>query len=215
MSKSLGNFLMIKDVLKEYHPEVVRLFLLSKHYRSPVDFTDQFLKEAESGLDKIYALLERIEKATGSGSEKKAATRKTGQGDIWVRFAEAMDDDFNSAQAIGIIFDSVKSINRRLNNKNISSESMQIIKKGYEDILRIGNILGILTESPSVYFAAKKLSGIEKGSIDSDLIDKMVLERSTARKEKDWARADKIRQELLDMNILIEDTAEGTVWTIG
>ena len=215
MSKSLGNFLMIKDVLKEYHPEVVRLFLLSKHYRSPVDFTDQFLKEAELGLDKIYALLERIEKATGSGREKEAAAGESGQGDIWVRFAEAMDDDFNSAQAIGIIFDSVKSINRRLNNKNISSESMQIIKKGYEDILRIGNILGILTESPSVYFAGKKLSGIEKGSIDSDLIDKMVLERSTARKEKDWGRADQIRKELLDMNIIIEDTAEGTLWKIG
>jgi len=214
MSKSLGNFLMIKDVLKEYHPEVIRLFLLSKHYRSPVDFTDQFLKEAESGLDKIYALLDRIEKTTGLGREKGAAAGESGRGDIWARFAEAMNDDFNSAQAIGIIFDSVKKINRRLNNNNISSESMQIIKKGYEDILRIGDILGILTESPSLYFTGKKLSGIEKGSIDSDLIDKMVLERSAARKEKDWARADQIRQELEDMNIIIEDSTEGTVWKI-
>ena len=215
MSKSLGNFLMIKDVLKEYHPEVVRLFLLSKHYRSPVDFTDQFLKEAESGLDKIYALLKRIEKETGLDRRKEVAAGESEGGDIWVRFAEAMDDDFNSAQAIGIIFDSVKKINRRLNNNNISLESIQIIKKGYEDILRIGDILGILTEQPDVYFAGKKSSGIEKASIDSDLIDKMVLERSEARQNKDWARADQIRQELLDMNIIIEDSTEGTLWKIG
>ncbi len=223
MSKSLGNFLMIKDVIKEYHPEAVRLFLLSNHYRSPVDFTDQSLKEAESGLDKIYALLERIEKQTGPDCEKdrekehekEAVAGESGKGDIWARFVEAMDDDFNSAQAIGIIFDSVKKINRMLNNNDISSKTMQIIKTGYEDILRIGGLLGILTEPSAVYFAEKKSSGIEKGSIDPDLIDKMVQERSTARKDKDWARADQIRQELLDMNIIIEDSTEGTIWKIG
>ncbi len=219
MSKSLGNFLMIKDVIKEYHPEAVRLFLLSNHYRSPVDFTDQSLKEAESGLDKIYALLERIEKQTGPDREKGRATEadagKPERGEIWSRFAEAMDDDFNSAQAIGIIFDSVKKINRMLNNNDISPETMQIIKTGYEDILRTGGILGILTEPPDVYFAGKKSTGIEKASIDPDLIDKMILERSTARANKDWARADQIRQELADMNIIIEDSTEGTIWKIG
>lgn len=215
MSKSLGNFLMIKDIIKEYHPEAVRLFLLSNHYRSPVDFTDQSLDEAESGLDKIYALLERIEKQTGPDREKEAVAVESGKGDIWERFAEAMDDDFNSAQAIGIIFDSVKKINRLLNNNDLSPENIQIIKRGYGDILRIGGILGILTEPPAVYFAGKKSSGIKKASIDPDLIDKMIMERSAARKEKDWARADQIRQELLNMNIVIEDSIEGTVWKVG
>ncbi len=215
MSKSLGNFLMIKDVIKEYHPEAVRLFLLSNHYRSPVDFTDQSLKEAESGLDKIYALLERIERQTGPDREKESVAGESEKGDIWERFAEAMDDDFNSAQAIGIIFDSVKKINRLLNKNDLSSENIQIIKRGYGDILKIGGILGILTEPPDVYFAEKKSSGIEKGSIDPHLIDEMVMERSAARKEKDWARADQIRQELLDMNIIIKDSIEGTVWKVG
>jgi cysteinyl-tRNA synthetase len=215
MSKSLGNFLMIKDILKEYHPEAVRLFLLSNHYRSPIDFTDRSLKEAESGLDKIYALLERIEKETVPDRENEADAGEPGKGDIWARFAEAMDNDFNSAQALGTIFDSVKKLNRIINNKDISPENMRVIKAGYADLLRAGGILGILTEPPDVYFAGKKSSGIEKASIDPDLIDKMIMERSAARKEKDWARADRIRQELLDMNIVIEDGTEGTVWKVG
>lgn len=213
MSKSLGNFLMIKDVLKKFHPEVVRLFLLSNHYRSPIDFTDQSLKEAEAGLDKIYALLRRVEDKMDLLPEAVSVT--AGKGDTWARFTEAMDDDFNSAQAIGILFDSVRKINRLLNNYDISPKIESIIKKGYDDILSSGNILGILTESSADYFIGKKSSKIAKGAIDSALIDKMVLERSAARKAKDWARADQIRKELMDINIVLEDKPDGTVWTVG
>lgn len=211
MSKSLGNFLMIKDVIETYHPEVVRLFLLSNHYRSPIDFTDKAMDEARSGLDKIYAFLERAEEKIGLISDQDVET-----GDCWQRFSEAMDDDFNSARGIGILFDTVRSTNRLLDQHqdNLSQKIKKTIQSNRSDILKIGNVLGILTEAPKVYFDKKRFQGLEQKSIDPDVIDKMVKEREEARKTKDWEKADQIRKQLDDMNIIIEDRPDGTIWKI-
>ncbi len=211
MSKSLGNFLMIKDVIKTYHPEVVRLFLLSNHYRSPIDFTDKAMDEARSGLDKIYALLERAEEKIGLISDLDVET-----GDCWQRFSEAMDDDFNSARGIGILFDTVRSTNRLLDQHqdNLSQKIKKTIQSNRSDILKIGNVLGILMEPPKVYFDKKRFQGLEQKSIDPAVIDKMVKEREEARKTKDWEKADQIRKQLDDMNIIIEDRPDGTIWKI-
>jgi cysteinyl-tRNA synthetase len=211
MSKSLGNFLMIKDVLKKYHPETVRLFLLSNHYRSPIDFTDQALDEARIGLDKIYALLERIENEIGVKPDEAHET-----GECWERFSDAMDDDFNSARGIGILFDTVRSINRLLDRKNNDGypETKKIARSHYADILRIGGILGILNEPPKVYFEKKQTRVLEQQSIDPEVIDQMIKERNMARKAKNWKKADQIRNQLADMNIILEDRSEGTVWKI-
>jgi len=211
MSKSLGNFLMIKDVIETYHPEVVRLFLLSNHYRSPIDFTDKAMDEARSGLDKIYAFLERAEEKIGLISDQDVET-----GDCWQRFSEAMDDDFNSARGIGILFDTVRSTNRLLDQHqdNLSKRIKKTIQSNRSDILKIGNVLGILTEAPKVYFDKKRFQGLEQKSIDPDVIDKMVKEREEARKTKDWEKADQIRKQLDDMNIIIEDRPDGTIWKI-
>ena len=211
MSKSLGNFLMIKDVIKTYHPEVVRLFLLSNHYRSPIDFTDQAMDEARSGLDKIYAFLERTEEKIGLISDQDVET-----GDCWQRFSEAMDDDFNSARGIGILFDTVRSTNRLLDQHrdNLSQKIKKTIQSNRSDILKIGNVLGILMEPPKVYFDKKLFQGLEQKSIDPAVIDKMVKEREEARKTKDWEKADQIRKQLDDMNIIIEDRPDGTIWKI-
>ena len=159
MSKSLGNFLMIKDVIKSYHPEVVRLFLLSNHYRSPIDFTDKAMDEARSGLDKIYAFLERAEEKIGLISDQDVET-----GDCWQRFSEAMDDDFNSARGIGILFDTVRSTNRLLDQHrdNLSQKIKKTIQSNRSDILKIGNVLGILAEPPKVYFDKKRFQGLEQ-----------------------------------------------------
>ena len=148
MSKSLGNFLMIRDVLKSYHPEAIRLFLLSNHYRSPIDFTDKIMDEATVSLDKIYAALERTEGVI-QRSEKT--------GDSWQKFAEAMDDDFNTAKGIGILFDAVRNINRLMDEHsgNIPDDSRKILEAELSDILKIGDILGILTESPKTFFKAE------------------------------------------------------------
>jgi len=209
MSKSLGNFLMIKDVLKTYHPEAIRLFLLSNHYRSPIDFTDKALEEAKMGLDKIYALLERNEKMIDLKPDQNIKS-----GECWQRFCGAMDDDFNSARGISILFETVRNINRFLDQNKLSDETIKTIKSDHYDILRIGNVLGLLMEQPKVYFEKKQTRVLEKKSIDPDVIDKMVKERNEARKAKNWEKADEIRNQLADMNIILEDRAEGTVWKI-
>jgi len=213
MSKSLGNFLMIKDVMKSYHPETIRLFLLSNHYRSPIDFTDKAMDEATIRLDRIYALLERVEEKLGAVEEGDLKARP-----YWGKFCEAMDDDFNTALGIGTLFDGVRNLNGLLDaadKGSLSSDAEKSVRTGRADILDIGQkILGILTESPKAYFENKRMRGIEEKSIDPAVIDKMVQDRTDARKAKDWAKADQIRQQLAEMNIVLEDRSEGTVWKI-
>jgi cysteinyl-tRNA synthetase len=212
MSKSLGNFLMIKDVLKSYHPEAVRLFLLSNHYRSPIDFTDKAMDESTTGLDKIYKVLERVEKRVGPISE----TEMENKGAVWKDFSEAMNDDFNTARGTGVLFGVVHEINRLLDEKagSFSAEIKKTVKSGQADILKIGRILGILSDSPQAYFDNKKSFGLRKKSIDPAEVEKMVKERFEARKTKDWDKADLIRKQLEEMNINLEDGPEGTVWKI-
>lgn len=211
MSKSLGNFLMIKDIIKKYNPEAVRLFLLSNHYRSPIDFTDQALFEASSGLDKIYSLLDRVEKQIGSRSDNDDFLQNA----FWEQFCRAMDDDFNTALGIGILFDAVRNINRLLDdNKSLSKDVIKTVLSYRADICKMAGVLGIIAKSPEAYFAEKKSRGLEEKSIDPEMIEAMIKERVTARKAKDWSKADNIRKQLEDMNIIIEDSSEGTVWKV-
>jgi cysteinyl-tRNA synthetase len=207
MSKSLGNFLMIKDVLKSYHPEAIRLFLLSNHYRSPIDFTDKAMDEAGAALDKIYALLERVETSIGALMSADAP------GECWRRFCEAMDDDFNTAKGLGIVFEAVRSINRSLDEHNeMTPELKQQIGSDCSDILKIGGILGILAESHQAYFEKKRQKALGEKSVDAEVIEKMIQERTEARKSKNWAKADEIRKQLEAMKIILEDRPDGTVW---
>ncbi len=203
MSKSLGNFLMIRDVLESYHPESVRLFLLSNHYRSPIDFSDRAMDESTTALDKIYALMERFEEI--SAAENSGA--------LWNSFREAMDDDFNTARGIGIVFDAVRNLNRLL-DENLVPASEPELRSAKADLLKIGDILGILQEAPKQYFEKKKSRGLEKSAVDPETIEKLIAERLAARKSKNWARADEIRDFLAGHNIVLEDRPEGTVWKI-
>jgi cysteinyl-tRNA synthetase len=210
MSKSLGNFLVIKDVVKSYHPEAVRLFLLSNHYRSPIDFTDKTIAEAGTNLDKLYGLLLRIDEKIGN----RTGLPEQGSGGIWKEFCEAMDDDFNTARGIGALFDGVRHLNRLLDDLKgeLSPDTERTILTGRSDIIRIGTILGILTESPEAYFDKKRTQALEKESIDPGVIETMVNDRAAARKAKDWLKADQIRKQLEEMNVILEDRPEGTVW---
>ncbi len=213
MSKSLGNFLMIKEILKQYHPEAIRLFLLSNHYRSPIDFTHQTMVEAEAGLEKIYALLQRIDDTIGPFD---AGKNESGPGGLWSSFCEAMDDDFNTAQGIGFVFETVRQLNRSLDDMNGEKNKLDVTQlvSTRADLMRIGDVLGILTEAPTAFFERKKARLLEEKKIDTELVERMIAERVRARQEKDWARADKIRDELEDMGILIEDRPEGTIWKV-
>jgi len=213
MSKSLGNFLMIKDVLESYHPEAVRLFLLSNHYRSPIDYSEKAMDEAVVALDRIYALLKRVEDRIGSPDASGPANGST---EYWERFRAAMDDDFNTARGIGVIFDAVHELNRLLDEhgREMPPTLAQKTRAVHKDLLVMGDSLGILSEPPGAYFQTKKDRVLQEKSIDAARIESLIRERTEARKSKDWQKADRIRKELADMNILLEDRPKGTVWKI-
>ena len=213
MSKSLGNYLMIKDILKEHHPEAVRLFLLSNHYRSPVDFTDQAMVEAEAGLEKVYALLHRVSEHL-DGSER--GDKKQEPGPLWASFCQAMDDDFNTARGIGLVFETVRKLNRLMDGTDgkVGEDDQAKLVSMRSDLMRIGGVLGILTETASQFFEHKKADVLLRKGIDIAVVERLIGERARARREKDWAAADRIRDELFAMGILIEDRAKETTWKV-
>jgi cysteinyl-tRNA synthetase len=207
MSKSLGNFLLIKDVLKSYHPEVIRLFLLSSHYRSPIDFNDKIMDESSTALDKAYALLARM-------AERFENPVPSQSGDLWGRFCEAMDDDLNTAKGIGLVFEAVRSLNRLLDesDKDFSSDLQQTFLTAWLDLQKIGRILGVFGEAPEQYAADRKAMGLQKTAVDPAWIEKMIADRTAARKAREWKKADEIRKQLEAVNVMIEDRPEGTLW---
>ena len=213
MSKSLGNFLVIKDILKEYHPEVVRLFLLSNHYRSPVDFTHQAMVEAEAGLEKIYSSLQRIDEILNSSD---LGVDEPDHGVLWTNFCQAMDDDFNTARGIGLAFETVRQLNRFMDDMGGKAQQQDVARlvSTRADLMRIGGVLGILTEGPTQFFEQRQARLLKRKGIDTALVESLIAERVQARQEKDWAKADRIRDELSAMDILIEDRPDGTVWRI-
>ena len=215
MSKSLGNFLIIKDVIKAFHPEAIRLFLLSNHYRSPIDFTEQVMIEASGGLDKNYAFLERAGSATTSRIDKEEDRwGEMASGDTLKAFSEAMDDDFNTAKGIGVLFDAIRKGNRLLDSADdeLSEETYRSVQSIRTDLLKAGQILGILYEDPAIYFDTKRSQSLHQESIDPSLVEKLIADRENARVERQWDRADEIRAELDAMNIILEDRPEGTIW---
>lgn len=219
MSKSLGNFLVIKDIVKAWHPEALRLFLLSNHYRSPLDYTEQAMHEAASALDKIYGLLFRLSECFDQWPPLHRGgqdLRENSSGDLWQRFCEAMDDDFNTARGMGILFEAVRLLNRRIDEQGHDAVAggkgdLNLVT----DILRIGKVMGLMSEDPRLYFERRKQAVLQTGGIDEDWISGKIRERTEARKARDFARADEIRDELRQLNIVLEDRPEGTIWKHG
>jgi cysteinyl-tRNA synthetase len=207
MSKSLGNFTMIKEVLEKYSPEVIRMFLLSKHYRSPIDYSEQSMHEVSMGLDRIYGFLERLENRgiRPEGSEN---------GRLWQAFAEAMNDDFNSAKALAAVFDTVKKGNKLLDEApdQLEDSATADLTQIRKDMADIAGILGIFLKSPSDWFADKKEKGVAEMAVDPATVEALIAERTQARKDRNFARADEIRDQLQEMNIVLEDGPSGTTW---
>lgn len=214
MSKSLGNFLTIRDALKEFHPEVLRAFLLSKHYRSPVDFSKEAVMAIHSGVIRIYRTLERVEQAIGPVDRSGVVVdlAKEGLSPFLKRFVEIMDDDINTAGALGIIFDKVRKINRIMDSLPAQGEKGSIqLAQEREELLIASSVLGLLEREPAHFF--EELPKEEKG-IDREEIERLIAERAEARARKDWAKADSIRDKLKSMGVVVEDTPKGTIWRI-
>ncbi len=219
MSKSLGNFLTIRDVLKENHPEVLRLFLLSKHYRSPIDFSKSAVQAMQAGLVRIYRTLERINEILGFSGESETkempeAFLADPAGDSFLdQFIQVMDDDLNTAGGIGLIFDKVRNINKLLDESQgkLDTKTRNGLFRDRRDLLLIGRVMGILSETPEQLFEG--LSHIAgETAIDTEMVEEMVRQRTLARKGKNWAEADRIRDRLKEMGILLEDGPQGTSW---
>lgn len=218
MSKSLGNFLTIREMLVKYPAEVLRLFIFSAQYRTPLDFSDQAMQDAESGLDRLYSCLATVAGlptiGTGDSSLGKKDRQKLEK--LEERFCRAMDNDFNTAQALGHIFDTIKTINKIVQHlpANPSQESLNILRDSAETLQRLGDILGILKQDPVTYLAAKQQKVLDTLDISTEDIEKLISARNKARDDKNWARADEIRDELLAKKIEIKDSANGTTWHV-
>lgn len=198
MSKSAGNFFTVRDIAEKYDLQVLRFFMLSAHYRSPLNFGADLMEAAKNGLDRILTAVSKLNLLLENGKEIEITEEEKALIDrvhaLQEKFDHAMDDDFNTADAISAIFEIVKESNSHL-NENSSKEVLTKVKESIESLC---DILGIITEK-------------EEELLDSD-IEALIEERQQARKNKDFARADAIRAELLEKGIILEDTRQGVTW---
>ena len=213
MSKSLGNFITIRDALTLYHPQELRLFLLSKHYRSPLDFSRSAMLETRSGLVRIYRTLQRLEEIIGpyKHDTNTAFLSDVGDNDFKNRFIHVMDDDLNTAAGLGLLFDKVRDINRLIDSPAQKTDISSQLVKERADLLDCSKALGLLEEEPSNFFQKIIKASPE---VETEEIEKMIKERQKARKVKDWASADAIREELSRKGIILEDGPKGTSWRL-
>ena len=198
MSKSLGNFFTVREISEKYDLQVLRFFMLSAHYRSPLNFSAELMEAAKSGLERIITAAERLKFLMGSAKTEDMAeteAEKFAKSAEYVgNFESAMDDDFNTADAIAAVFDLVKFINT-MTDEDSSKEYLENL---FDRLVRLTEVLGIIVDK-------------EDEILDSD-IEALIAERQAARKEKNFARADEIRDELLAKGIVLKDTREGVQW---
>ncbi|ELX8379365.1 cysteine--tRNA ligase [Providencia vermicola] len=193
MSKSLNNFFTIRDVLGYYDPETVRYFLLSGHYRSQLNYTEENLKQARTALERLYTALR--------GTDKSVAPAG---GEVFKhRFEEAMNDDFNTPEAYSVLFDMAREINR------LKAENMVAANELAAELRQLASVLGLLEQEPEAFLQGNAQS---EGDEEVAKIEALIKQRNDARKNKEWALADAARDELTAMGIVLEDGAQGTTW---
>lgn len=216
MSKSLGNFFTIRDILKIYDPEVVRFFILTAHYRSPIDFSDQNLKDARTGLSRFYEALLAAEKATDAATGVTDEATSTAGAELKRQFIEAMNDDFNTALAIAHLFEGVRTLNRLIATKKFAKkpELVAQVKDLHATIIELGSVLGILGSQPQEWLERVRMAGLAGLDISKEEIETLIKERFIARQNKDFARGDQIRAELEERGIELLDSREGTTWKL-
>ncbi|HDO21778.1 MAG TPA: cysteine--tRNA ligase, partial [Nitrospirae bacterium] len=217
MSKSLGNFFTIKEILGKFDPEVLRVFLLSTHYRSPIEFSDAILKETEAFLDRYYSTVMRIEdfcsknagerKQTDAGENLEHMT-----GSFMKRFEEAMNDDFNTALAIGHIYELIKEINRYIDSSPAGEGAKKLLQESLSMIKKAADVLNVFNRSPKEWYVA--LMKTRQVPLSEGDIEDRIKRRREARERKNWAEADALRDELLEMGVILEDTPGKTVWKV-
>ncbi|MBB5142718.1 cysteine--tRNA ligase [Desulfovibrio intestinalis] len=219
MSKSLGNFKTIRDILESYLPETLRFFLLGKHYRSPIDFTADSMDETEKAQHRVYLALREAEKALTREKWKKVPLPQQ-IADEWAAqpkaLDEAMDDDLNTAQALGHIFTQVRIINRLLEDKNLraSEAGRDVLQEFLARAQQWNTRLGLFGQNPETFLAALRTMRASRKNIDMPRVESLLRERQDARASKDFASSDALRQALQDLGVSVRDTPEGQDWDL-
>ncbi len=196
MSKSLGNFFTVREVMKQYRAEVIRFFMLASHYRSPLNYAGDQLDEAGAALTRLYTALRGME----VGAEIQLGH------EYRLRFEKAMSDDFNTPIALSVLFDLAREINRQKLIDPTTAENLAASLKS------LGNILGLLGDDPDAYLKGSGVGDSTQNKLSDQDIEKMIEDRLDARQKKDWAAADRIREALKNKGIVLEDIAKGTNW---
>lgn len=217
MSKSLGNFFTIREILEKFDPEVVRFFLLSTHYRSPIEFSDESLREAEASIDRYYTTVIRIDDFLKEVKEQpRPPAEEKSVEDMLSMFMEkfqvAMDDDFNSALALGHVFELIREVNKYLDTKPYGQKAKEFMSKAKELMRIAGNVLILFDKRPEEWYEALMLT--KKIPYTKEDILTKIKERQEARLSKDWAKADVVRKELEAEGIILEDKKDGTMWRV-
>jgi cysteinyl-tRNA synthetase len=187
MSKSLGNFFTVREVLAKFDPEVVRFFILRAHYRSPLNYSDQHLEDARAGLMRLYTTLRDTPPEAGPIDWQDPFAQ---------RLKTAMDDDFNTADASAVLFDLATQVNR-----SHSAREAGLLKS-------LGGLLGLIQREPMQFLQG----GVSSGELTATQIEEKIAQRVAARKAKNFAEADRIRHELVKAGVILEDGAGGTKW---
>ncbi|AKX46473.1 cysteinyl-tRNA synthetase [Thiopseudomonas alkaliphila] len=192
MSKSLGNFFTIREVLAKYHPEVVRYLLVASHYRSPINYSEDSLREARSALERFYNALKGLPEVPASAGE-----------DFVERFNQAMDDDFNSPEACAVLFDMAREVNRLRSTDLSAAAALAACMR------ELAGVLGVLQMEPEAYLKAGAAN-----KVDAAAVEALIEQRIAAREAKDWAESDRIRDQLTAMGVVLEDGKGGTGWRL-
>ncbi|TNV20700.1 cysteine--tRNA ligase [Buttiauxella sp. B2] len=192
MSKSLGNFFTVRDVLKYYDAETIRYFLMSGHYRSQLNYSEENLKQARTSLERLYTALR--------GTDANA--QPTGGEVFEARFREAMDDDFNTPEAYSVLFDMAREVNR------LKTEDLAAANGLAASLRQLSAVLGLLEQEPEAFLQ----SSVQADDGEVTEIEALIKQRNDARKSKDWALADQARDRLNEMGIVLEDGPQGTTW---
>jgi cysteinyl-tRNA synthetase len=229
MSKSLGNVLAIEEILKRLPVEALRLFLIGTHYRSPLDFTEQGLGDAVRACARLHETVARLEETlrvagpgagpvtaqdarhaaeTAGGSYATASVAESVRG-YRDQFVAAMDDDLNSARALGVLFEEIREVNRLLDAGERDALAMH-----QQNLARLAGVLGVLRSPASAYVEGEKGRHLAESGVDVAEIERLIRERAEARKTRDFRRADAIRADLLARGIALNDGAEGTTWSV-
>ena len=211
MSKSLGNFFTLRDIYKKHHPETLRLFLVSSHYRSPIDFSEKNLEDAEKVLSRFYEALADADEVLKGERASRDVVRKH---PLLTKCEEAMNDDFNTSVVLALMNEELRAINTELGKIARGSGDQNKLLVCVAAFRLVGGLLGLLSSSPEKF--KREIFDLKKSSLGLDVakIEKLIKDRDLARKGQDWSRADQCRDELTQMGVVLEDTPQGTEWKI-